>query len=187
MELFTERGTPKSREQFADDLVAEMAWWEVSALVLLDLKTATVSDMLAHPIMQARVKRSATKNLRSALWAHLQSHTKKECEDVAYANRYEPLLFWKSKESVWSIDASLAALEVPELIEALQKWKIYSPTTSDVAQRYVFTTFHQSFSYEDFIEGIKGPSSEQKMPVVLSSEEGAIGTRDQRHVNRGLP
>ena len=30
-------GTPKSKEQFADDLVAEMAWWEVSILVLLDL------------------------------------------------------------------------------------------------------------------------------------------------------
>jgi 5-methylcytosine-specific restriction endonuclease McrBC GTP-binding regulatory subunit McrB len=136
-------------------LVAELAWWEVCTLVLLDLKTAKVSDMLAHPLMQARIRRSATKHMRSALWAHLQSHTKKECDDVAYSNRYEPLIFWKSKESVWSIDAPLAASEVPELPEALQRWKTYKPIADDIIRRYEFTTFHQSYSYEEFVEGIK--------------------------------
>ncbi len=169
MDRFTERGAPKSREQLADELVEELTWWEVSAMVLLDLKAAKVADILAHPLMQARVRRSATKNERAAVWAHLQMHTQRDCPNVAYSKRAEPLLFSKSAESVWSTDGDLARAEVPELAETLERWRTYTPSAGDVIRRYEFVTFHQSYSYEEFVEGIK-PTLEGAADGELSYE-----------------
>src|SRR4030095_16158436 len=57
--------------------------------------------------------------------------------------------------SIWSVDAPLAEIEVPMLAEKLKDFRNPPPQLEREVRRYEFTTFHQSFSYEDFIEGIK--------------------------------
>jgi hypothetical protein len=59
---------------------------------------------------------------------------------------------------VWTIDTNLAEIEAPESGQALQKFRNPSKEVPEVC-RCKFTTFHQSFSCEDFVEGIK-PQSE---------------------------
>jgi hypothetical protein len=161
MKHFTERAAALSKEDFAADLVADLAWWQVITMVMLDLKTSTVSGILAHPLMQARIRRANNRTPRAAVWAHLQMHTKIDCQDVKYSKRYEPLLFSKDAKSVWSIDGKLATEEAADLVEVLERYRGYTPGQGAVIKRFEFTTFHQAYSYEDFVEGIKPVMSEE--------------------------
>lgn len=161
MKRFTESAAALSKDDFAADLVADLAWWQVITLVMLELKTCKVKDILAHPLMKARIRRANNRSPRAAIWAHLQMHTKNDCPEVHYTKRYEPLFFSKDAHSVWSIDEQLAREEVPELVETLERYREYRPGKGAVIKRYEFTTFHQSYSYEDFVEGIKPVMSEE--------------------------
>ena len=160
MERFTDRQAVLSAEEQAAALVKDLAWWEVVALALLDTRdhTASVAQILEHPLVRARLKLSANNNPRAMLWAALQTHTKKDCTTVNYSIRIDPLLFSKDENSVWAIDAKLVETDLPDLGQALQQFRNPSKEVPEVC-RYKFTTFHQSFSYEDFVEGIK-PQSE---------------------------
>lgn len=161
MARFTDHAAAITKEDFAANLVAEMTWWQVITMVMLELKASKVSGILEHPLLKARIRQASNRFPRVAVWAHLQMHTKTDCPHVNYAKRYEPLLFSKDSKSHWSIDETLAADEVPELIETLMRYRDFKPGQGAAVRRYEFTTFHQSYSYEDFVEGIKPVISEE--------------------------
>jgi len=170
MEMFTDRQVVLGVEERASALVKDLSWWEVVALALLDTKDkkGSVAQILEHPLVRARLKLSANKNPRAMLWASLQSHTKTDCPNVKYTTRIDPLLFSKDEASIWSVDAQLTETEVPELRPILQSFH-NPPKETPVISRWKFTTFHQSFSYEDFVEGIK-PQMEDRDDGQLAYE-----------------
>lgn len=152
-EKYTESNVSGTREEFLEKLVADMTWWQVIAVSLLDGPLA-VSSIFATEIVQTKVRTMNSRNARATIWGNLQMHTVSGCEHVKYANRQEPLLFTKNAESVWSLDSIQIERELPELIELKQTLKNYLPSTETI-KRYDFITFHQSYSYEEFIEGIR--------------------------------
>ena len=161
MKMFTDSAAAPTDEERASALVRDLSWWEVVALALLSEpdNEATVPEILQHPFVQARLNLSANKHPSQVIWGALQSHTKQDCPNVKYTARTDPLIFSKAAAAIWSIDRQLADTEAPQLRKILNGF-LNPPQEAQVVCRYKFTTFHQSFSYEDFVEGIK-PQTEE--------------------------
>lgn len=166
--LFTSKKQEVSEDQSRIEFVSKFTWWQVVAAAVVDIKSGHVTDILSHPLVQIKDSVSDQKNARAMIWAMLQTHTKPDCEFVKYSKRYEPLFFNKDEDGNWTIDTAIVEAEAPEVIELLKSWKKPVVQPQEELRRFEFVTFHQSFSYEDFVEGIKPVMEEEE------AEEGDI-------------
>jgi AAA domain (dynein-related subfamily) len=180
MDKFTDHQSILSEEERAAALVKDLSWWEVVALALLDTKEkrGSVAQILAHPLVEARIKLSSNNNPRAMIWAALQNHTKEECQNVKYTSRSQPLIFEKDNESVWSVDAGLVETILPGLKLTVNEYHHPAENGKIEQKRFEFVTFHQSFSYEDFIEGIK--------PEITETETAATSGQICYRVEPGI-
>lgn len=151
---FTDKSEGKSRELFKFEMVSELKWWEVITVCLYELGKAKVNDLVQHELLAEKINQSNNTKPRNTVWFWLQHFTKQECPNVGVAKRSETQIFWKDENSVWSVDKNLVDEILPDLVEKLESWKNYRPDNK-ITKRYEMITFHQSYSYEEFIEGIR--------------------------------
>jgi Cdc6-like AAA superfamily ATPase len=154
-EKFTLKESSVSKDQFLENLVSELSWWQVITIAVFDLKTAKVNDIYNHKIIKVKEKLSDSNTIRHTIWGQLQRHTILDCPNVNARERSEPLYFSKDKNSNWTIDHELLDQYYPEALDILKSIQNFTGNEGIVVKNYDFVTFHQSFSYEDFIEGIK--------------------------------
>lgn len=159
---YEERETSISPEQNFKEIVKDVTWWQALALDLIEAGgSAKVGNLMEGRWMKAVSQNSSSKNIRASIWGTLQTHTIEESETVKITRRLPPLIFEKDEQSVWSILMDNVRDQCPEILEIKDKVDHFTPKIDKVIKRYTFTTFHQAFAYEDFIEGIKPVMDEE--------------------------
>lgn len=171
-ENFTLKESSITREQFLENLVSDLSWWQVISIGLFDLKTAKVNEIYDHELIRIKEKLSDSITVRPTIWGQLQRHTILNCPNVNARERSEPLYFSKDKESNWTIDNELLNQYYPEAFDILESIKNFTGNEGITIKNYDFVTFHQSFSYEDFIEGIKPKLEDGETELSFEIKDG---------------
>ncbi|ELZ5939647.1 AAA family ATPase [Providencia stuartii] len=179
MKEYTSHAIPADRDAWLDSRLEPLNWMQVITLVLLDLnKRAKVRQLIEHTWFQRKaLLNDRNSNLSNTAWATLQAYTVPESLTVDYKNRREPAIFNKTDNSEWLlIDAQLEQVE--DLLALYTELK-HGPKPEEAIQRFAVVTFHQSYGYEEFIEGIR-PRSDENGNISYPIEPGIFMRLCQR-------
>lgn len=160
MKEYTSHAVATDRDAWLDSRLESLNWMQVITLVLLDLgKRTKVRQMTEHEWFQRKaLLNGRSSNFSQTAWATLQSFTIPGSTTVAYKGRREPAIFDKTADSEWFLVESQLE-QVDELLSLYDELK-QGPKSAEAIQRFAVVTFHQSYGYEEFIEGIRARSDE---------------------------
>ncbi|MGG6098659.1 AAA family ATPase [Pantoea allii] len=160
MKEYTSHAVSADLDAWLDSRLESLNWMQVITLVLLDLsKRAKVRQMTEHEWFQRKaLLNGRSSNFSQTAWATLQSFTIPGSTTVAYKSRREPAIFDKTADSEWFLVESELE-QVDELLSLYTELK-QGPKSAEAIHRFAVVTFHQSYGYEEFIEGIRARSDE---------------------------
>ena len=157
--IFTDEEHILTKEEYIINTIKDLRWWDVVALVLYETDKVQIKDIWNNDYIKIRARFSKNNTVKSTISRRLQEHDKGPKSKITV--KYEPLVCVKHETGYWSIDKEMLKESMPEVIEIIDNINNYEPVKK-VDRRYKFITFHQKYSYEDFIIGIT---------PVLNSEE----------------
>lgn len=158
---YTHRPAVMDESLWLRDKLAPLNWMQVLVLSLLSLgKRAKVAEIMSSKFFQTKASiNGRTDNLAQTAWSYLQKFTIAESATVNYKGRSEPGVFDKSSDAVWQLLDD--RLELVDDLVQLHAELTHGPQSADEIKRYATTTFHQSYGYEEFIEGLRAATDDE--------------------------